>query len=402
MQLTDAQIKACKPQERPYKTQKEQGLFLLINPSGSRLWRHAYSFGGKERLASLGAYPEISLKEARERRDENRRLLAKGLDPVEHKRLLKAEAAGDYANLFGTLAAEWLQTFAPQWSADHKDKIESRLNRDVLPWLADRQIDQISQPELLTVIKRIADRTLDTAHRALQNVSAIFQYAGTARAWPRPLYNVADGLSKSIPPNRQTKHFAAIVDPAAIGPLLRCIRGYAGNLETRCALRLQAYTFVRPGELRHAEWTEFNLEAADWDISPAKMKMKNGHLVPLSRQVIEVLREIQPLTGKRRWVFPGEWDRSMAMSENTVLGALRRMGYSGDEMTGHGFRAMARTVLDEVLGFRPDIIEHQLAHKVKDPNGRAYNRTTFLAERRRMMQAWADYLDGLEKAAING
>lgn len=400
MTLTDAQIKAYRPLDKAYKSPKERGLFLLVNPNGSRLWRHAYTFAGKESTVGLGAYPEVTLKEARERRDENRRLLSKGLDPAEHKRILKAQALGDEANLFGTLAAEWLQTFAPDWSADHKDKIESRLNRYVLPWLAKRPIDQLTAAELLVVIKRIAVSTLDTAHRALQNVTAIFRYAATARDWPgRPLHNIALDLSGSIPPNRQTKHFAAIIEPKAIGALMLDISRYTGKLVTRCALKLEAYTFVRPGELRHAEWTEFSLDAATWSIAGEKMKMDNPHIVPLSRQAMDVVREVQALTGRGRYVFPGDHDRSVAMSENAVVYALRRMGYNGDEMTGHGFRAMARTALDEVLGFRPDIIEHQQAHKVKDPNGRAYNRTTFMDERRRMMQVWADYLDKLAAEA---
>jgi len=289
--------------------------------------------------------------------------------------------------------AEWLPKFSPNWAPSHGDKIIRRLERDVFPWLGARAIAGINAPELLTTLRRIEDRgAVETAHRALQNCGQVFRYAiATGRAERDP----TGDLRGALPPVKQTHH-AAITDPKAIGELLRAIDGYEGSFVTKCALCLAPLVFVRPGELRNAEWTEINLDLGEWNIPAERMKMREPHLVPLSTQTIKILRELYALTGNGRYVFPGARSSKRPMSDNAILAALRRMGIPKDEMTGHGFRAMARTILDEVLGVRPDYIEHQLAHAVRDPNGRAYNRTAHLAERKKMMQQWADYLDSLK------
>ena len=270
-----------------------------------------------------------------------------------------------------------------------------RLENDVFPWLGSRPIADVTAKELLATVNHIVDRgAVESAHRVLQNCGQVLRYAiATGRAERNP---VAD-LRGALPPVKQT-HLAAIVDPVAIGGLLRAMDAYSGSLVTKCALRLAPLVFVRPGELRQAEWAEFDLDGAQWNIPAEKMKMREPHLVPLSPQAVAILCELHPLTGRGRYVFPSARSPQRPMSNNAVLSALRRMGYATDEMSGHGFRAMARTVLDEVLHFRPDYIEHQLAHAVKDPNGRAYNRTAHLPERCMMMAAWADYLDTLKVA----
>ena len=267
-----------------------------------------------------------------------------------------------------------------------------RLENDIFPWLGSRPIAEITAKELLTTVNRIADRgAVESAHRVLQNCGQVFRYAiATGRAERNP----GADLKGALPTVKQT-HLAAITDPGAIGALLRAIDGYQGSFVTKCALRLAPLVCVRPGELRQAEWSEFDLDNAQWNLPAEKMKMREPHLVPLAPQAVEILRELFALTGRGRYLFPSARDPKRPMSNNAVLSALRRMGYATDEMSGHGFRAMARTVLDEVLHIRPDYIEHQLAHAVKDPNGRAYNRTAHLPERRKMMAGWADYLDAL-------
>jgi len=370
------------------------GLYLLLGPDGSKRWRFQYTrpAGGRNTL-SLGDYPTVTTAAARDRRDEARRLLGEGVDPGEHRKITKSMKAELAANSFEAVAREWFAKYAATWTPDHAEKIIRRLERDVFPWLGARPIAEITAPELLAAVRRIEERgALETAHRALQNSSQVFRYAiATGRAER----DTAADLRGALPPVKQ-KHLAAITDPKAIGPLLRAMDGYSGTLVTKCALRLAPLVFVRPGELRHTEWAEIDLDGAQWEIPPERMKMKQPHIVPLSSQAVDILRELHALTGEGRYVFPGARSNGRPMSNNAILAALRRMGYDKDEMSGHGFRAMARTVLDEVLGFRPDWIEHQLAHAVKDPNGRAYNRTAHLKQRREMMQGWADYLDALK------
>lgn len=396
MALTDTAIKSAKPGAKPTKLADEKGMFLLITPSGGKWWRLKYRSGGKEKLLSLGTYPEVSLKDARQRRDEARKLLANGIDPSENRKAIKAAKSESAGNSFEVIAREWFAKYSVNWVPSHGDKIIRRLERDIFPWVGSRPISEITAPELLGVLRRIEGRgAVETAHRALQNSGQVFRYAvATGRAQRDP----SGDLKGALPPVKET-HLAAITDPKAIGPLLRAIDDYQGQLVTKCALRLAPLVFVRPGELRRAEWAEFDLDNAEWNIPAERMKMREAHLVPLSAQAVAILRELHPLTGHGKYVFPGARTYTRPMSDNAILAALRRMGFAKDEMSGHGFRAMARTILDEVLGIRPDFIEHQLAHAVRDPNGRAYNRTAHLAERKKMMQQWADYLDHLKHGA---
>lgn len=395
--LTDSLIRTAKPKDKAYKLPREDGLYLLVNPNGSKWWRLSYTFAGKEKLLSVGTYPEVSLKLARERRDEARRLLAEGIDPSEHRKAIKAADADAGANTFKTVALEWLVKFSPSWSADHGARIKRRLEVDVFPWIGARPVSNVTAPQLLAVVRRIEARgALETAHRALHNCGQVFRYAvATGRAERDP----SGDLRGALPPVKE-KHHASVTDPQAVGDLLRAINGYKGAFVTACALRLAPLTFVRPGELRHAEWSEIDLDAAEWRIPAGKMKARVLHIVPLSTQAVTVLRELQPLTGRGRYVFPGVRSSQRPMSENTVLAALRRMGYAKDEMTGHGFRSLASTRLNE-MGWNRDAIERQLAHGERDPVRAAYNYAEHLHERRRMMQVWADYLDSLTAGSSN-
>ena len=389
MPLNEAKIRNAKPGEKPVRLFDGHGLYLEVTPAGGKLWRLKYRFQRREKRLSFGMYPDIGLRDARERRDAARKLLAHGIDPSAAR---KAEKAAQ-ADTFEAVAREWLGKHAPRWNPAHAGEIHRRLVRDIFPALGPRPIGEIKAPELPAVLRRIEARgSIETAHRALRDCGRVFAYAvSTGRAERNP----AADLRGALTPPAKVQHHAAITDPKAIGGLLRAIDGYRGTPEVQCALRLAPLTFVRPGELRAAEWSEISLEAAEWRIPAERMKMGEPHIVPLSHQAVECLRELHRLTGTRRYVF----GVAQPMSENTINCALRRLGYDKDTMTGHGFRAMARTVLDEVLGERPDFIDHQLAHAVRDPLGRAYNRTKHLPERRRMMQRWADYLDGLKNGA---
>jgi integrase len=402
---TDISIRNIKPTEATLRLNDGDGLYLLIKPNGAKWWRFDYSTGGKRKTLSVGVYPDTGLKAARDKADEARQLVAGGSDPsdvrkarkVQQARMLEADrriAEGLPAvNSFEEVAREWFTKFSVEWVPSHADKIIRRLERDIFPWIGKRPIASINAPELLSVLRRIEERgAVETAHRAHQNCGQIFRYAiATGRAERDP----SPDLRGALPALRQTHH-AAITEPKAIGELLRAIDSYQGYFVTKCALRIAPLVFVRPGELRKAEWMEIDLDKAEWNIPAARMKMREPHLVPLSTQAVEILRELHALTGGGRYVFPGARTNGRPMSDNAVLAALRRMDFAKDEMSGHGFRAMARTILDEVLGVRPDYIEHQLAHAVRDPNGRAYNRTAHLSERRKMMQQWADYLDVLQ------
>lgn len=392
--LTDIRVRQAKPSAKTQKLSDSQGLFLQISPSGGKWWRLAYRYLGKQKLLSLGTYPAVSLADARQRRDEAKKLLANGVDPADNRKATKLSRQERAANSFEAVAREWHAKFSATWSANHGDRIIRRLENDIFPWLGDKPIADITPPTLLAVLRRIEDRgAVETAHRAMQNCGQIFRYAvATGRAERDP----SQDLKGALPPVTKS-HFKSITEPVQIGALLRNIDGYSGGLVARCALRLAPLVFVRPGELRHAEWAHIDLEAAEWRYTVSKTN--TDHIVPLSRQAVSILQELQPLTGHKRYVFPANRGQGRPMSENTVNAALRSLGYDKETLTGHGFRAMARTLLDEVLGFRPDIIEHQLAHAVRDPLGRAYNRTTHLPERRKMMQDWADYLDKLKTGA---
>jgi len=396
MALSDTAIRKIKPTDKPYKVSDEKGLHLLVTPSGGTLWRMKYRFGGKEKLIAFGAYPDVPLVRAREKRDEARRLLADGIDPSEYKKAHKAMRAEVAGNTFEAVAREWYSKELPAWAPAQAVKVKGIFEKNIYPWLGHRPITEIKAPELLAVLRRMESRgAIETARRSLQCTGQVFRYAiATGRAERDITPDLRGALSKS-----KTRHYSAITDPLKVGGLMRAIDGYTGTLIVKCALKLAALSFVRPGELRKAEWAEIDLDRAEWSIPADRMKMGEAHLVPLGRQALEVLGELHPLTGHGRLVFPGERSHDRPMSENSVNAALRNMGYPQEEMTGHGFRAMARTILDEVLGVRPDFIEHQLAHAVKDPNGRAYNRTAHLEERRKMMQLWADYLDELKSGA---
>ena len=388
--LTDKAIKALKPKQKPYKAADGLGLYLSVQPNGSRLWRFKYRFAGKEKLAALGAYPEIGLADARARRDELRRLHAGGVDPVAYRRAADEARVAAAENSFKVLADEWFDKKSPGWVPKHSVKIRERLKHDVYPWLGTRPIAEVTATEVLAVLRRIEERgAVETAHRALGDISAIFRYAvATERAESDPCRDLRGALSP-----RKEKHLAAITDPKKIPELLNAIHGYQGGLVVRCALRLAPLVFVRPGELRSARWAHIDLEAAEWRFIASKTKQP--HIVPLASQAIAILRELHPLTGHHEFVFPGARSPRRPMSENTVNVALRTLGIPKEQMTGHGFRAMARTVLEENLKFAAHLIEAQLAHAVRDANGRAYNRTTHLEERKKMMQEWADYLDAL-------
>lgn len=392
--LTDTKVKKIKLDGKPRKLFDGGGLFLLVTPSGGKLWRLKYRFGGTEKLLTVGTYPQTSLAEARQKRDDARALLEKGIDPGDTKKAQKAAEVQE-TETFEVIAREWHTKFSPSWAQSHGSKIIRRLELYVFPWLGNRPIRSITAPELLAALRRIeAKGNLETAHRTQQNCGQVFRYAvATGRAERDP----SADLRGAIPP-ASGKHFASITDPKEIGGLLRSIDSYRGSIVTRCALQLAPLVFVRPGELRHAEWSEMDLDAAEWRIPAEKMKSGVLHIVPLSRQALDVLREIHPLTGHGRYVFPSPRTNKRPMSSNAVLSALRRMGYEKDEMSGHGFRSMASTLLNE-QGWNRDAIERQLAHSERNSVRAAYNYAEFLPERKRMMQAWADYLAAIKSGA---
>jgi integrase len=395
MLLSDAKIRRAKASEKPVKLFDGQGLFLLVTPQGGRYWRFKYRVEGKERLLALGTYPEISLAVARQRRDEARRQVAQGIDPGAARKAEKHATAAE-TETFEAIAREWYARFLSNWTTGHAVTIMSRLERDIFPWIGKRPIAEIKAPELLTVLRRVESRgALESAHRIRTIAGGVLRYAVVTGRAER---DCSADLRGALPQPTE-KHRAAITDPKEVAKLLRAIDGYQGHYVTQCALRLAPLVFVRPGELRHAEWAEIDLDQALWTIPADKMKTRQPHSVPLGEQAVEILTELQKLTGAGRYVFPSIRSGARPMSENTVLAALRSLGYDSNTMTGHGFRAMARTILDEVLSFPVDIIEHQLAHAVSDPLGRAYNRTTHLQQRREMMETWADYLDGLKRGA---
>lgn len=395
MPLSDTKIRKIKPTSKPYKVADEKGLHLLVSPSGGKLWRMKYRFDGKEKLLSFGAYPDVPLVRAREKRDEARSLIADGVDPADNKRAQKAAKADRAANSFEIIAREWFEARKDKWAPSHSGRLIKRLQNDVFPWIGGRPIAEITAPEILSVMKRIEGRgTLDTAHRVHQDCGQVFRYAvSTGRADRDPTGDLRGAL-----PTAAGGHFASITDPDSVGELLRAVDGFKGTLIVQCALKLAPMLFVRPGELRQARWNNFDLDKAEWKYLVTKTKTE--HLVPLPSQAVTILRDLHALTGDSDFVFPGARSNGRAMSDAAINAALRRMGYdTKTEITGHGFRAMARTILHEVLGIPPEVIEHQLAHKVPDALGSAYNRTKFLPARKAMMQQWVDYLDKLKAGA---
>jgi integrase len=393
--LTDMKVQKAKSKDKPVTLFDGGGLFLLITPTGGKLWRFKYRYDSKQKLLAFGTYPEISLMDARKQRDDARKLLANNVDPGAIRKAQKQAKIEDTETV-EVIAREWHEKFKSKWTKGHALKIMRRLELDVFPWIGSRPIKDIKAPELLTVLRRVESRgVLEGAHRIRGICSMIFRYAvSTGRAERNP----AQDLIGSLPPAKE-KHLAAITEPKKVVELLRAIDGYSGSYVVKLALQLSPLVFVRPGELRHMEWSEVDFEEALWSIPAQKMKTREPHLVPLSRQALKILEDIKKLTGASKYAFPSGRTFDRPMSNNAVLAALRRMGYTKDEMTPHGFRAMARTILDEVMQVRPDFIEAQLAHRVHDPLGRSYNRTQHLNERRKMMQAWADYLDGLKAGA---
>ena len=398
--LTEVKVKNAGKQPKEYKLADGGGLYLLVTPSGGKLWRLDYRFNAKRKTLSIGAYPVVSLMEARQQRLDAQKLIANGADPGAVKMAQKA-AQGD-------LAADFFEVIAREWHKEHKDvkkitdehatNIMNRLEKDVFPWIGKKPILEVKASEIKAILDRVKDRgVVETARRIKTIIGQVYRHAIKT---DRAMYDLTAGLKGHLPSVKDTrKHMSAITDPKELAPLLRAIDAYSGSFVVRCALKIAPMVFVRPGELRKAEWSEFDLEKKEWVIPGPKMKMRIPHIVPLSDQVIAVLEELRPLTGSGVYLFPSLRSATRPMSDNTINAAFKRMGFDGDTIVGHGLRATARTLIHEVLSFTPDAIEAQLAHIVPDRLGAAYNRTSHLAERRKMMQTWADYLDGLKSGA---
>lgn len=390
MPLTDTTCRQAKPTDKPYKLADGSGLYLLVNQAG-KYWRWKYRHAGKEKVLALGVYPAVSLADARIAHQAARKVLASGTDPSAQKQVDKRAAKLAATNAFEAVARAWLDERGQTVEAAQNAKTLARLENDALPWLGRRPITEIDAPEILAVLKRVDARGARyTAHRLRSEISRVFRFG------------IKEGYCKSDPardlvgaiPQAKQQHFASITDPAKVGEMLRAFDAFSGTFPVLCALKLAPLLFVRPGELRTAEWSDIDLDRSEWRFLVTKTN--TAHLVPLSSQAVAVLRELHALTGHGRYVFPGARSHDRPMSGAAINAALRRMGYdTRTEITGHGFRAMARTILHEELGQKPEVIEHQLAHAVPDMLGGAYNRTKFLKERRTMMQAWADYLDVL-------
>lgn len=395
MALSDTKIRTLKAKDKPYKESDEKGLFLLITTAGSKLWRFKYRFESKEKLLSLGVYPDVSLADARAARDEARKVHAAGEDPSELRKAVKSGKQDDALNSFELVAREWWQTHMKGKAESHKNKVIRRFELYLFPWLGKKPISSITAPEILESLKRVEKlNKLETAHRALQTAGQVFRYAvQTGRA----VRDVTADLKGALPPTT-VKHMAAFTEPKDVAELLRAIDSFNGTFTVECALRLSPLVFTRPSELRMARWKDIDLEAGTW--SYLVTKTKTDHIVPLSRQAVDILKQIHPLSGHGEYVFMGGHSPLKPMSESAVNAALKRMGYDTQvDITAHGFRAMARTILHERLNMAPEVIEHQLAHAVPDNLKGAYNRTKFIEQRKDMMQKWADYLDELKAGA---
>jgi len=392
--LTDKTIKSLTPGEKKTRHFDSGGLYLEVAPSGGKWWRLKFRYGGKEKRLSLGTYPTISLKDARERRDDAKKMLANGIDPSAARKEEKAEAraAGE---TFEVISREWHGSFLKGLTERSAGEVLHRLERDVFPWVGHHPIREVTAPELLAVVRRIESRGApETARRVLQYLSRIGRYAvATGRAER----DAAADLRGALPPANK-KHFSTLTDPKDIAGLLRAIDAYQGSFIVLCALKLAPRVFVRPGELRKAEWTEFNLDDAEWRIPAERMKMREIHIVPLAKQCVEILKELHPLTGTGKYLFPSVRSIARPISENTLNGALRRLGYTKEEICAHGFRSMASTLLNE-QGWNRDAIEKQLSHGERNEVRASYNFAQYLPERRKMMQSWADYLDSLKAGA---
>ncbi|WP_278594447.1 tyrosine-type recombinase/integrase [Bilophila wadsworthia] len=389
--LTDTTLRAVKATEKAQKLFDGNGLFLFVSPTDTKSWRLKYRFQGKEKLLTLGTYPQTSLKEARERAADARKQLDGGIDPGEVKK--EEQQAADPITL-EQVAREWYEKQLPAWSKRHSEDVMERLEKNIFPFLGDRPIAEVNAPELLTVLRRIEARgAIETAHRVRGICSLFFRYAvATSRAERDPAADLKGAITNRIPKPR-----AAITTPDEVGALMRAIDGFAGTYTVKCALQMCALTFCRPGEVRTAEWTEFDFKENLWRIPGNKMKMRMDHLVPLSRQALDILEELRQLTGSGKYLFPSIRTIERPISDMTLIAGLRRMGFEKDEMSAHGFRAMASTLLNE-QGYSADVIEKQLAHSPINKIRGIYNRAEYLPERRKMMQAWADYLVELQES----
>lgn len=394
--LNDLQIKALKPAAKPQRFFDGHGLYIEVSPAGGKLWRLKYRFDGKEKRLALGDYPSVGLKEARKRRDEARSILSGGIDPGAVKRARKAGRREAAVNSFEVTARRWIETNKSTWTEKYTKKTISMLERDVFPWLGTKPVSELEPPDFLATVRRIEARGYhETAHRALQRCGQVMRFA------------VAEGLASRDPTadlrgalaRWEVKHMPSVTDPVRVGQILKMFdESFKGTFPVQCALRLAPLLFIRPQELRRARWADINIREGTWSIPAAEMKMREPHLVPLARQAVAILEELHPVSGHLEWVFPGGRDPKKHMSDAAVNMAMRRLGIdTKKELTGHGFRAMARTILHERLGFDPHWIEQQLAHKTPGPLGAAYARAKFIEQRKEMMQAWADYLDKLKK-----
>jgi integrase len=393
--LTDTKVRAAKAREKTYTMADGGGMYLEVAPTGLKVWRLAYrQKNGKSNRLTFGTYPEVSLVDARAQRAAARKLLAEEVDPAGAKRAAKSNELASSAHTFETVAREWLKKTAAERAESTQQKNTRWLEKNIFPEIGAMPVALIKPRDVLAALQKIEARgAIESAHKIKQLCGQVFRHAVAADLAERDVTADLRNALSAVP----EAHFSAITEPKQIAALLRSIDAYAGHPYAVTALKLSPMLFQRPGELRSMEWTELDLDGGEWRIPGAKMKMRNDHLVPLATQVVKLLLALQPVSGHGKYVFPSVRTDVRCMSENTINAALRSMGYAKEVMTGHGFRAMARTVLDEVLGERVDLIEHQLAHQVKDVNGRAYNRTAHLPARRAMMQRWADYLDTLRR-----
>lgn len=391
--LTDYKIRNLKPGPKPYKVTAGRGLYLLIKPNSSKYWRYNYKHGGRQNTISLGVFPDVLLEDAEAALKVIKGQLAMGIDPSLQRRIDRLENAHLQQSTFRIVALEWHVKQSAVWAASTATTIRRTLEMDLFPWLGDRPIKNIGAPELLAVLRKIESRGAhEKATRCREIAGRIFRYAvATGRAERDP----AADLKGALTPNK-TKHHACLTAPREVAALLRAIDGFQGSFTVRCALQLAPLVFVRPGELRHAEWSEIDFDAKEWRLPAHKMKMRDAHIVPLSRQAIEILKALEPLTGRGKYIFPSIRSSARPMSENTLNAALRRLGYGPDEMTAHGFRGMASTLMNE-CGWPHEVIERQLAHSERNKVAAAYNHAGHLPKRREMMQWWSDYLEGLAK-----
>lgn len=391
--LTELKIKGAKPKEKPYKLADEKGLYLLVQTTGGKLWRFDYRFLQKRKTLALGSYPEVTLANARERLDEARKMLANQTDPAEVKKAQKAGRLEQAANSFEVTARRWHASKA-QWSEAYSKKMLNLMERDVFPWMGSKPIADLTPPDILTVVRRIKERGIhETADRALQCCRGTLRFAVAEGLIPSdPTRDIAGAVERP-----KTKHMASVTEPEQVAAILRSFDAFVGTFHVKQALLLSPLLFVRPGELRQAKWADIDFDESMWSIPAELMKMRRPHLVPLSTQAVAILKELRPMTGHLDYIFPNGRDPKRPMSDAAVNAAMRRLGIdTQNELTGHGFRAMARTLLHERLNFPAEVIEQQLAHKTAGPLGEAYARAKFIDQRIEMMQAWADYLDKLK------